>query len=291
VKIGCEIANSQESCSSLLSSLPSDISLFSTTLRFGSSNEIATVSNGSIASARITNCARSKNAIAHCMLKLHISCQRDPTTMVSYRKGIESYVREKTHIWENIFFFRCEDVNSDLECVTYHLAVRSRFTWQVSNRVLQFQGELNQFCVSFAYKLHIHYDSPSIRSVTYYGGSLVDGGIKNYKTKILERSNIKNDSENVAGMLSREMVHHFPCGGVGSEGSEFPGGSLADNAPRSISTKDRTEAKFHGETTADKVDDERKLNEAEAPVAVPAAASRSSVDNRFLSMLQESHDT
>jgi hypothetical protein len=277
----------------------SDISLFSTTLRFGSSNEIATVSNGSIANARITNCARSKNAIAHCMLKFHIRCQRDPHTMVSYRKGIESYVREKTHIWENIFFFRCEDVNSDLECATYHLAVRSRYTWQVSNRVLQFQGDLNTFCVSLAYKLHIHYDSPSTRSVTYYGGSLVDGGTKKCKDEFVARSNIKNDIKDVTGMFSRETGHDFFH--EGGDGVDFviPVGSLADISTPRASSKDRGEASLavQDETAADKskgasrAEDARKPNEVEAPNPAQSAASRSSDDSRFLCMLQESHDT
>jgi len=42
-----------------------DITLFSTTLRLASNNEVAMVSNGAISGTRITNCARSKNAVVN----------------------------------------------------------------------------------------------------------------------------------------------------------------------------------------------------------------------------------
>ncbi|KAG7359813.1 mechanosensitive ion channel [Nitzschia inconspicua] len=275
-----------------------DISLFSTTLRFGSSNEIATISNGSVASARITNCARSKNAIAHCMLKFHISCQKDPDTMIDYRKGIESYIRETTHIWENIFFFRCEDVDTDSECVTFHLAVRSRYTWQVSNRVLQCQGELHQFCVSLAYKHHIHFDSPNPRSVTYYGGSLVDGGINKYKANILERKNIRNESKIIAGVLPADMARQLSGESSGVSNSEMVHASpLAALATRNLAHRKsqgrselrEKEAAECSEKVTGRIEDASALNESAAPAANAPAVGRSSDNDRFLSMLQDSH--
>jgi hypothetical protein len=218
--------------------------------------------------------------------------------MVLYRKGVESYIREKTHIWENIFFFRCEDVDSDLECVTFHLAVRSRYTWQVSNRVLQVQGELNQFCVSLAFKLHIHYDSPNARTVTYYGGSLVDGGVKKYKTMILEGENIRNDSEIVTGMLPKDVVRSFPGGTFGGSNSEIiPSNSpSADVVTRKVAPdkpsahEDTTASQDEpavedGEEAAGRIEDASGLNMSDEPTA----ARRSSDDNRFLSMLKESY--
>lgn len=86
----------------------------------------------------------------------------------------------------------------------------------------------------------------------------------------------------------------FPAEVLGGVGSEIPCSSRADLATRSISTKDRA---VQDETIADEsdeddssVEDARKPNQTEASIAAPAAARRSSDDNRFLSMLQESHD-
>lgn len=216
--------------------------------------------------------------------------------MVRYRKNIEMYIREKRHIWENIFFFRCEDVDSDLECVTFHLAVRSRFTWQVSNRVLQFQGDLSQFCVSLAFKFHIHYDSPNARTVTYYGGSLVNGGIKKYKTKILERSNIRNDSEIIAGILPSDVVRQL-SGQSFDSGSEIVSTSpLADLATQKLPTKTEEEESANPEdeksaaaaAAEETVRFQDAMLQGESVDLDSGATKRSSTDDRFLSMLHES---
>jgi hypothetical protein len=120
---------------------PLDITLFSTTLRFAASNEIATVSNGSIAAARITNCARSKNATVHTILKFHIKCHQNGL-IEKYRKGVDQYVDDHPNVWDSVLFFRCEDIDSNNEIVTYRLAIRSRFTWQIANRVFQSHSDL-----------------------------------------------------------------------------------------------------------------------------------------------------
>jgi hypothetical protein len=185
----------------LLASLP-DISLFSTTLRFASSNEIATVSNGSIASARITNCARSMNATVHTLLKFHISCHQG-RALQEYKDAVEGYVQENPNIWDSIIFFRLEDIDANSEVVTYHLAVRSRFTWQISNRVFQSQADLHKFCIALSFKLGINYDAPNPRTIMYYGGSLVDGGVQDYKANVLQNDNILNGNDILRGPVPK----------------------------------------------------------------------------------------
>jgi hypothetical protein len=184
-----------------------DITLFSTTLRFGSTNEVASFSNGSIANSRITNCARSKNATIAIPMTFHISCH-EGNAIEEYRRGIEEYIQEHPNIWDSVFFFRCEDIDPNNEFVTYRVAIRSRFSWQVSNKVIHFQGEFHRFLVALAYKLRIKYDTPNTRSIMYYGGSLIDGGIKDYKTNVLANSNINdnNNKEVVPGMVPKWML-------------------------------------------------------------------------------------
>jgi Mechanosensitive ion channel len=169
-----------------------DISLFSTTLRSALTNEISTVSNGSIANARITNCARSMNAIVHFPINFHIRCHRGKL-IERFRQGIDFYIDENPQVWDSVLFFRCDEINTDRECVTYMLCVRSRYTWQVASRVLLKQGELHRHCIDLAYKLRIHYDSPNARNILYHGGSLIDGGVQDFKANVLSNSNIIND--------------------------------------------------------------------------------------------------
>jgi hypothetical protein len=58
--------------------------------------------------------------------------------------------------------------------------------------------------VSLAFKLDINYDSPNPRSVFYYGGSLLDGGVQDYKVNVLKNGNIDNDA--TPGLLSKELI-------------------------------------------------------------------------------------
>jgi hypothetical protein len=181
--------------------LSSDISIFSTTLRFGASNEIATVSNSSLAYSRITNCNRSEKATVAILLYFHISCHAGTGTIQMFREGVEEYIRENPNTWGSIFLFRCEDIDTNNEVVTYKLSVRSSHTWQVSNRVLRHRGELHQFAIALSFKLHINYDKPNKRNIMYYGGSLVNGGVQDYKARVLKNSNINNNNNSNDGNI------------------------------------------------------------------------------------------
>ena len=184
--------------------LPSDISIFSTTLRFGATNEIATVSNSSLAYSRITNCNRSEKATVAIPLYFHISCHAGTGTIQMFREGVEEYIRENPNTWDSIFLFRCEDIDPNNEVVTYKLSVRSSRTWQASNKVLRHRGELHQFAIALSFKLHINYDEPNKRNILYYGGSLVNGGVQDYKARVLQNSNINdnNDGNILTGLAS-----------------------------------------------------------------------------------------
>jgi small-conductance mechanosensitive channel len=174
--------------------LVQDITLFSTTLRFGASNEVSTVSNGSIASARITNCARSKNATVHLFLKLHINLHKDKNLDL-FREALENFVLDYPNVWDSIVFLRCEEIDKDNEFVMYRLAIRSRQSWQVCTRVLQERARLHQFCIELATKLEVSFDSAPARRVLYYGGNLVDGHVKEYKKDLTADQNIQSSGD------------------------------------------------------------------------------------------------
>jgi hypothetical protein len=167
-----------------------DITLFSTTLRLAATNEVAIVSNGTISGTRITNCARSKNAVVSVMMKLHISLH-DGHNAHMFKEALENYINDNPAVWDSLVYLRCEDINSDDEYVMYHLAVRSRQSWQVAARILSERGRLHQFCMDLAKQLKVNFDSPTSRRVFYYGGTLVDGAVKDFKKDLLmDRNNI-----------------------------------------------------------------------------------------------------
>jgi small-conductance mechanosensitive channel len=180
----------------------SDITLFSTTLRLGANNEVATISNGAIASTRITNCQRSKNAVVTIVLKLHIS-MHDGRNVDKFKDGLENYISDNPSIWDSLVFLRCEDINSDDEYVLYRLGARSRISWQFAARIMADRGRLHQFCVELSKRMQVNFDSPTSRSVLYYGGNLVDGAVKDFKKNLLmDRNNISRGDLGMFGSRS-----------------------------------------------------------------------------------------
>ena len=148
-----------------------DITLFSTTLRFGANNEVATVSNGSIAAARISNCNRSTNAIINIDIKLQIT-MHDERNVELMREAIETYIVDNSHVWDSLVFFRCEEIDTDDEYVVYKVAVRHRHSWQNSGRTLMDRARLHQFTIALSQRMGIAYDSPAQRRKILYCESL-----------------------------------------------------------------------------------------------------------------------
>lgn len=152
------------------------------------------------------------NATVHTLLKFHISCHQG-RILQEYKEAVDSYVQEIPNIWDSILFFRLEDIDANNEVVTYHLAVRSRFTWQISNRVFQSQADLHKFCIALSFKLGINYDAPNPRTILYYGGTLVDGGVQDYKANVLQNDNIFNGNDILTDVVPKATISPLMRGG------------------------------------------------------------------------------
>lgn len=204
----------------------SDITLFSTTLRLGANNEVATISNGAIASTRITNCQRSKNAVVNIVLKLHIS-MHDGRNVDKFEDGLENYINDNPSVWDSLVFLRCEDINGDDEYVIYRLGARSRLSWQLAARIFADRGRLHQYCVELSKQLGVNFDSPTSRKVLYYGGNLVDGAIKDFKKNLLmDRNNISRGDMGLFGSrmdLPVQRTTSQDLAGAGARARATPG--------------------------------------------------------------------
>mmetsp|Transcript_3675 Transcript_3675/g.7531 ORF Transcript_3675/g.7531 Transcript_3675/m.7531 type:complete len:894 (-) Transcript_3675:382-3063(-) len=204
-----------------------DISLLRTTLRFGATNEIAQVSNGSIANARITNCHRSEKAIVSILLHFHMSVHEGSKTIEMFREGVNEYVRGNQNNWDSIIYFRCESIDPNNEEVVYRLSVRSIHSWQVSTRVYRNRGGLQRFCTALSFKLNINYDSPNTRSIMYYGGSLENGKVQDYKARVLKNSNIISISKNEENVLTQAIFKDAT--NIPAKSTEHDGISVTDS--------------------------------------------------------------
>jgi hypothetical protein len=168
-----------------------DLNLYSTTLRYGQTNEVATVSNGTISGSRIVNCNRSPNAVVVFDLLLHICLIEDEKAQV-YVSAIEQFIREHPRIWECVVLFRYDKFDADMEQVFCRIAVRHRNSWQDAGRILRDKGDLQQFIFQLGKSMAVNFDSPPPRRLIYTGGTLRSGQVENYKRNLLTPANIRN---------------------------------------------------------------------------------------------------
>ena len=89
-----------------------DVNLFSTTAIFATTNERATLSNGSLANSRIINMARSPNAIGYIFLKFgtDVTYQR----VQIFEKALTEFIKARPREWVGLLGFRATEVMADL---------------------------------------------------------------------------------------------------------------------------------------------------------------------------------
>jgi len=178
-----------------------DISLFTTTLRYAPTNEVAMVSNGSICGSRIVNCARSKKAKINLTLKFHARFH-DSDNAVRYFQQLQSFVADNRQCWKDIHLFACTYMDTASEQIHYSLRVQSRRNWQSATAIMEERAELIAFCNRLARKMCVHYVNPKQRRIVYGGGSLKDGGLchggdailQGYEADLLDPQNVFNSS-------------------------------------------------------------------------------------------------
>ena len=122
------------------------------------SNEVATVNNGSIAMARITNSARSPNAIVRVTMRLNLHVTVDQT--MSLRKSLQRYIDENPRKWKSIKFFQCQTININMGYREFLVLVEHRKHWQDGLAIIADQGEIMQWC----------FETGKMMGIAYHGG-------------------------------------------------------------------------------------------------------------------------
>jgi hypothetical protein len=73
------------------------VGLFTTTVRFAATNEVATIANGSLAASRVINAKRSP--LANCYVYMKFSVHVPYTKVLIFRKAVEDFVKERPREW------------------------------------------------------------------------------------------------------------------------------------------------------------------------------------------------
>jgi hypothetical protein len=136
------------------------VDLFTTTVRFATTNEVATIANGSLASTRIINASRSPKALVYLRLKFGVNVPYSKVQI--FRKTVEGFVKARPREWLVLLGFRASRVEADLGFIEYVIIMQHREAWQNIGPILQSKADLFSFCLEIQKKLDMSYTAPPV---------------------------------------------------------------------------------------------------------------------------------
>jgi len=151
------------------------VTLFTTTVRFATTNEVATYSNGSLAILRIINANRSPKAIISVLIKFGLETPFNKITV--FRTAVENFINARPREWIALAGFRATRVEADFGYVEYKVIAQHRESWQNLGPVLQSKADLSSFCLEATKKLEMKYESPPMPVNLSTLGNMDFGGI------------------------------------------------------------------------------------------------------------------
>ena len=137
-----------------------NITLFTTTVRSGPTNEVATISNGSLAKTRIINANRSQKAQVFVFLKLSIDVPYEKVKI--FHSVVKEFVKDRPREWVKLGAFRAIRVEADQGYIEYELLAQHVEPWQIMGQVLQSRADLSSFCLEVMKQMGMRYESPNM---------------------------------------------------------------------------------------------------------------------------------
>jgi Mechanosensitive ion channel len=137
-----------------------DVSLFATTVVFVRTKEVATMSNGSLASSRIINSSRSHHASLYCLIKFPISVQYNKLKV--FQDALQTYIRNRPREWLGFTTFRVNRVVTEEGFIEYMFVGTHRESWYHLGTLRDSLGSLLSFTVELSKKLDITYQKPAM---------------------------------------------------------------------------------------------------------------------------------
>jgi hypothetical protein len=135
-----------------------DVTLYHTSFIFVSTNERATVSNGTLAKSRIINCGRSPNAVIFFTLKFGVAVPYEKIEIV--RTAVDKFVKARPTQFSSLLGFRATSIQAELGWIEYIVVLQHREGWQNKVAILKSKAVIQQFCLELQKKLGIGYTSP-----------------------------------------------------------------------------------------------------------------------------------
>jgi len=132
--------------------------LTTTTLRFASTNEVATLNNASLANSRIVNHARSAKASVSLRIKLNVDTNQ--RQLEDFRIKMEGYLEDQPRKWVGLIHYRQEQIDSDNGFIFMLYRAQHAKPWQEMAAIMIHKGEWERYADTVATEMGIGFDSP-----------------------------------------------------------------------------------------------------------------------------------
>lgn len=136
------------------------VTLFTTSVYWGATNERATLCNGAISNLRVINAARSPNATVAVELRFGIDTEYEKVEI--FRSAVEEYLKDRPREWLTFVGFRPSEVAPEKGYIGYKVIAQHRNSWQAIGSIVESKANLTTYCLEVAKQLEMRYLSPSL---------------------------------------------------------------------------------------------------------------------------------
>ena len=160
------------------------VTLYTTTMRFGTTREVATFSNGSLAGSRIVNLKRSEKPNVYLYFKFGVDVTTEQVAL--FRKRITEYIKARPREWIRLNAIRCTRVVVDAGFMEYVVIAQHREAWQNVPAIRQSKSDVFTFGLETQKQLDMKYKAPRVPidiNTTKISESLLTSGDPNETKK------------------------------------------------------------------------------------------------------------
>lgn len=138
--------------------LVENISLTTTTLRYASTNELATVNNASIANSRVVNFKRSSKAMVTLNIRFDVDVNQHQ--LDEFANAMEAYFENRPREWIGLIHKRANGVDSNAGYINYLYRAQHVKSWQELGAIMISKGEWERHADKVATDMGIVFDPP-----------------------------------------------------------------------------------------------------------------------------------
>jgi Mechanosensitive ion channel len=135
-----------------------DITLTTTTLRYATTNELASLNNASIANSRVVNYKRSSKAMVSIRVQFDIDVTKQQ--LDDFRYALEAYLENRPREWIGLIHYRADTIDNNAGILTFLYRAQHVKSWQELAAIMISKGEWERHAVKVATEMDIIFDSP-----------------------------------------------------------------------------------------------------------------------------------